>query len=120
MRLWLALMLMAACAGKAGKLFVAGDQHALRERDQAARPSSPEAPPILLVALDGVSRSMLYDMLRAGELPHLAELLGGDSLTHADLDDRLLSTMPSTTMAAWVSALTGLGPAETGVTGNEY
>ena len=34
-------------------------------------------PPILLVAFDGVDRALLYDLPRKGELPHLAELLGG-------------------------------------------
>ena len=74
----------------------------------------------MLVALDGVSRNLLYDMLRAGELPNLAALVGGDGLAHAHLDGSLLSTLPSTTMAAWVSALTGVGPADHGVVGNEY
>jgi predicted AlkP superfamily pyrophosphatase or phosphodiesterase len=56
----------------------------------------------------------------AGELPNLTALLGGDDLAHAYFDDTLLSTMPSTTMAAWTSAFTGVGPAEHGVTGNEF
>lgn len=74
----------------------------------------------MVVALDGVSRPLLYEMLRGGELPNLAELVGGDHLAHAHLDDTLLSTLPSTTMPAWVSAMTGVNPADHGVTGNEY
>jgi hypothetical protein len=74
----------------------------------------------MIVALDGVSRPLLYDMLRAGELPNLAQLVGGDHFAHAHFDETFLSTLPSTTMAAWVSALTGVGPADHGVTGNEY
>ena len=73
-----------------------------------------------MLALDGISRGQLYEMVRAGELPNLAALLGGDRLSHAYFDDSLLSTLPSTTMAAWVTAFTGMTPAEHGVTGNEY
>ncbi|MEO8552493.1 MAG: alkaline phosphatase family protein [Kofleriaceae bacterium] len=92
----------------------------LRTRPEGARPSSPDAPPLLVLALDGVGRDLLYDMLRKGELPSFEALLGGDHLGHAYLDEHMLSTMPSTTMAAWVTAMTGVTPAEHGVTGNEY
>src|SRR5947199_103653 len=76
--------------------------------------------PFLLALSLVACRAQLYQMLRAGELPHLEALLGGEHLAHAYLDDTLLSTLPSTTMAAWVTALTGVTPAEHGVTGNEY
>ena len=120
MRTAIALLVIAACASKAGDLVANGDEHPLRMRDSRARASSPDAPPILIFALDGISREILYDMLRAGELPNFAELLGGADLAHAHLDDAFVSTMPSTTMAAWVSAMTGVGPADHGVAGNEY
>ena len=120
MRFAIALLVLTACGSKVAALVVAGDQQQLRVRDRAARPSSPDKPPILIVALDGISRSLLYDMLRGGELPHLEQLVGGDHLAHAYMDDTMLSTLPSTTMPAWVSALTGVGPAEHGVVGNEY
>jgi hypothetical protein len=73
-----------------------------------------------VLALDGVSRDLLYGMVRAGDLPNMAMLLGGDHLEHAYFEPSFLSTMPSTTMDAWVAAMTGKPPAETGVTGNEY
>ncbi len=116
MRTALALLVVAACGSKVGKLVASGDELPLRP----AHASSPAAPPVMILALDGVSRSLLYDMLRAGELPNLDVLIGGDHLAHAHLDDTFLSTFPSTTMAAWVSALTGVGPADHGVTGNEF
>jgi len=116
----LAIVALAACAGKAGELAVSGDDHALRPTAPRLRPSSPEKPPILLLAFDGLSRSLLYQMLRAGELPNLAQLVGSDGFAHAHFDDSLLSTLPSTTMAAWATAMTGVGPADHGVTGNEY
>ncbi|MEP6859053.1 MAG: alkaline phosphatase family protein [Deltaproteobacteria bacterium] len=110
-----------SCAGKVVKLVAGGSDQELRTRpDAGARSSQRHEPPILVLALDGVSRRLLYDMLRAGELPSFEQLFGGDHLAHAYLDDSLLSTLPSTTMAAWVTAMTGVTPAVHGVTGNEY
>ncbi|HEY5946601.1 MAG TPA: alkaline phosphatase family protein [Kofleriaceae bacterium] len=107
-------------AAKVGTLVVTGDDKTVRKRPPHARPSSPGSPQVLLIALDGVSRDMLYDLLRHNKLPNLAALLGGDQLAHAYLDDTFLSNLPSTTMPAWVSAQTGVGAAESGVTGNEF
>ena len=112
---------VASSSCKPVQLVIQGDHRDLRNGVPRTRPSSPDAPPILVLALDGVSRPLLYEMLRAGKLPNLARLLGGDKkLGHAYLDDHFLSTMPSTTMAAWSSMFTGVGPAHHGVTGNEY
>ena len=113
---------LTGCAGWQGiKLLVAGDNVELRE------PPEPDAanaarPDILLLALDGVGRDLLYDMLRDGELPELARLLGGSdgNFEHAWFDDRLTSTLPSSTGVAWATAITGRTPAEHGVVGNEY
>ena len=105
------------------KLIAAGDERTLRKRPDHSPESSPDKPALLYLAFDGVNRDQLYAMLRAGELPQLANLLGGaegGKLVHAHMDDRLLSTMPSSTMPAWVTTMTGLPPAEHGVTGNEY
>ena len=111
-------------APKAAKLVVKGDERQLRERAPGTPESSPEKPPILYLALDGVGRDLLYDMLRKGKLPNLAILLGGagagGELPHAHLDEHLLSTLPSSTMAAWATTMTGVGPAEHGITGNEF
>jgi hypothetical protein len=70
-----------------------------------------------------VGRDILYESLRKGEMPELASLLGGGKggrFPHAYLDESLIATLPSTTMAAWVTAFTGVGPAYHGVTGNEF
>jgi hypothetical protein len=104
-------------------LIAAGSERDLRKRPPNARERSPERPAILYLPFDGVGRNVLYSMLRAGELPELARLLGGienGKLAHAHLDDRLLSTLPSSTMAAWVTTMTGVPPGEHGVTGNEF
>jgi predicted AlkP superfamily pyrophosphatase or phosphodiesterase len=105
---------------KMAQLAMEGRAKTVTERAPGARPSSPGSTQILLVAFDGVSRELLYKLLREGKLPNLATLLGGDRLAHAYLDDTFLSNLPSTTMPAWVSVQTGFGAAETGVTGNEY
>jgi predicted AlkP superfamily pyrophosphatase or phosphodiesterase len=119
----LTLVLTTACGGapkKALEVVLEGESRNLRERSQEAPQNAPQTPPLLFLAFDGVSRDLLYDMLRKGELPNLAALLGGDDLKHAHLDETVLSTLPSSTMAAWATMMTGLTPAEHGVTGNEY
>jgi hypothetical protein len=111
------------CAHQAAKLVAAGDERDLRKREEGAPSSSADKPPILFLAFDGIGRELLYDMLRKGELPNFAALLGGaegGKLPHAHLEETMLSTLPSSTMAAWVTTLTGVPPAEHGVTGNEY
>ncbi|HEY5243229.1 MAG TPA: alkaline phosphatase family protein [Polyangiaceae bacterium] len=114
---------LTGCAAKELKLITEGPTHVLRTRPAGSPPSSPGHAPILVLAFDGVGRGILYDALRQGEMPRLANLLGGTDgsrFPHAYFDDTLLATLPSTTMAAWVTAFTGVGPAHHGVTGNEF
>src|SRR5262245_48385314 len=66
-----------AAAGNVLQIATAGDSRMLRERPEAAPPSSPSRPALLLLALDGVDRDLLYDLLRRGELPGFAALLSG-------------------------------------------
>jgi predicted AlkP superfamily pyrophosphatase or phosphodiesterase len=107
-------------AMKVGTLVAAGDSLTERTRPPGTAPSSPASPQVMLLAFDGVSRDLLYDLLRAGKLPNLTALLGGDGLAHAHLNEHLLSNLPSTTMPAWTSTLTGVGAAEHGVPNNEF
>src|SRR4051812_4500390 len=107
MRFMPSLVLVAAltgCSANAAKLVAGGSDQKLRERPDGAPKTSPQPPPIVVLALDGVSRDLIYDMIRHGQLPRIAELLGGDNLEHAYFDPSFLSTMPSTTMDAWVAA----------------
>jgi predicted AlkP superfamily pyrophosphatase or phosphodiesterase len=118
-----AALATAGCtAAKVTKLVFGGDSRELRVRAEGVAPSSPTHPPILVLAFDGVDRALLYDAIRKGEMPELAKLLGEDhgKFSHAYFDDAMLSTLPSSTMAAWVTAFTGVGPAYHGVTGNEF
>ena len=109
---------------KVAELVGRGQSRELRERADDQAPSSPLANNKLLILLfDGIDRDMLYDMLRRGELPALAALLadnGTYTFPRAHFDDRMVATLPSSTMAAWTTTITGLPPAIHGVTGNEF
>ncbi len=122
------LFSLSACAiWEGAKLIVQGDNIDLREsadeiESREAKPEIADYPDILLIAMDGVDRYLLYEMLKAGELPELAALLGGaaDDYPHAHFDQRLLSTIPSSTSIAWATMLTGVQPGVHGVIGNEW
>src|SRR4051794_5196787 len=83
-------------ATRLGDVVVNGEARELRQRGKEAPESSPDKPALLLLALDGVDRSLIYALLRGGELPNLSALLGGDhgKFPHAHLDEKLLSTLP--------------------------
>lgn len=102
-------------------LLATGDDKDLRDAEGA--PARAGESSVLVIALDGVDRELLYPMLRRGELPHLADLLGGlgqGALPHAYLDDTALAPLPTTTMTSWATIFTGEVPARHGVAGNEY
>ena len=79
---------------------------------------------VLIIALDGVGDGALHAALAAGRLPSLARLLGPSTgartYRHGYAPPDVLTTLPSTTMAAWATVVTGAPPAETGVPGNEW
>ena len=111
------------CLAKEVKLLTGGAIHELRKRPEGTPPNSPSHAPILVLGLDGVGRDILYEALHKGEMPALASLLGGGEgkrFPHAYLEESLISTLPSTTLAAWVTTFTGVGPAHHGVAGNEF
>src|SRR5687768_14453158 len=113
-----ALSLPLGCGGtQAAELLVTGSSKDIHERPDDAPPNSPKRPGLLVLALDGVGRDLLYDMLKQGELPELARLLGGNGagFSHAHFDKTFLSTLPSSTAVAWVTAFTGAPPAEHGL-----
>ncbi len=122
--LLLACIALPGCAAtvKTAQLILTDTERTLRKREPGAAASSPGHPPILFLPFDGVNRDLLYDMLRAGELPKLTDLLAGEgkNFPHAYFDETLLSTMPSSTMAAWTTTVTGTPPSEHGITGNEF
>ena len=109
---------------KVAQLVGQGRARELRERGDDQPASSPLTNNKLLILLfDGIDRDTLYSMLREGQLPALAALLsdnGTYTFPHAHFDDRMIATLPSSTMAAWTTTITGLPPAIHGVTGNEF
>jgi hypothetical protein len=114
---------LGGCSLDALELAGPTDQRVLIERAPTAPPRSDGRPRLLVLALDGVDRALLYDLLRAGALPELEALLGGRDGTafpHAVLADGLLATLPASTVPAWVTAFTGLPPAVHGIPGNEF
>jgi hypothetical protein len=91
--------------------------------EKAHRCVAGNRPPLLIVALDGVERQLLYPMLERDELPELARLLGGTehgTFPHAYFDHRVVATFPSITGAGFAAAFTGQPPAENGVVGDEF
>jgi hypothetical protein len=103
------------------ELFTQGEQKLLQPEASLAK-TDDGLRELLVLAVDGIDRGLLYDMLRRGELPGLAALLAAKDgqFPHAHFDETLLSTLPSSTLAAWASVFTGEPPARHGVTGNEY
>lgn len=107
---------------KTAQLVFTDTEREVRDRPESAPANSPAHPPILFLPFDGVNRDLLYSMLREGELPQLTDLLSGEGkkFPHSYFEDSLISTMPSSTMAAWATVVSGVPPAEHGVAGNEY
>jgi hypothetical protein len=105
----------------------AGEGRVVDLREEATLPSaSPDASPdprpgVLLIAIDGVDRDLLYDMLREGDLPRIADALGfAAEGGHAHLEPSLVSSLPSSTAVAWATVLTGVDPGRHGIVGNEF
>ena len=85
---------LSGCVWQAAKFWVAGDEIKLREPAPAGS-SAADKPKLLIVAIDGIDRHLLYDSLRRGELPEMARLLGDDGsggFAHAYFDETLEST----------------------------
>lgn len=105
-------------------IHLAAEGNARELRGAATRPATERRPGLLVIALDGVPRRTLYDLLHRGRLPGLARLLGGTSdggaLPHAHLDETLLATLPSSTLVSWATTFTGVPPAQHGISGNEF
>jgi hypothetical protein len=78
---------------------------------------------VLVFALDGVGEDELLQAIRSGRARRMAALLGTDAsgaFTSGHAVPGVLSVLPSTTLAAWVSVFTGEPPARSGVPGNEW
>jgi hypothetical protein len=114
---------LALTVPEAYQLLAHGETRTLRPASEARSGLTERRPDLLILAIDGVERDLLYPMLERGELPGMALLLGGQlgrDFRHAHLDRRILATMPSSTMPAWATIFTGQPPSRHGVTGNEF
>ena len=117
-----ALGVVAILSPRALRLLWRGDVRELRPGARHERRTPSQRPRLLVLALDGVDRALLYELLRDGSLPRFAAILGGRQGTrfpHACLYDRLVTVLPSTTIAAWTTVFTGTPPGVHGITGNE-
>jgi predicted AlkP superfamily pyrophosphatase or phosphodiesterase len=108
-------------AGKLVKMTAIGRSRELRaERDTTAAATRPG---LLIIALDGMKRDVLYDLLHTGALPGLTALLGGRTggdFPHAYFDRSMIAGLPSITIVGWSSIFSGEPPAANGITGNEF
>jgi hypothetical protein len=105
------------------KVIAHGESRRLRDEHGPRSALTEQRPDLLIIAIDGIDRDLLYGMLRRGELPGLQRFLGprrGGEFLHAHLDDSVLSVLPSSTIPAWTSLFTGVSPARHGVAGNEF
>lgn len=108
---------------RAAKLVAIGDSRELREQPEETGPRPPSGMPLLILALDGVGRRPLYELLREGRLPGLERLLGGRTgrrFEHAYFDPGVLAPFPAVTLVGWSTIFTGERPAATGIPGNEF
>lgn len=127
-RLTAPLLLVTGCAllsqsKEVAELAVQGESRDLPTAHAQRSALTERRPDLFVIGIDGVDRDLLYQMLRAGQLPNLARLIGGRTgggFPHADLDDRVLSTLPSNTLTAWAAFFTGTTPARNGIASNEF
>lgn len=112
------LGILVSCTS-ATRLVLNGDE---RERQPVRAPRGP--PYVLIFALDGVNHDQMMEALRSGKMPKVSALLGAPRengiYEHGDAVPNAVSILPSTTVAAWSSIFTGVGPALDGVPGNEW
>ena len=103
---------------EAAETLVQGDETDLRDELRPIRGTTR----VIILGFDGVGYEALNEALGSGSMPRLARALGsGDdgSFEHAFSHPKVLSILPSTTVASWTTIFTGEGPARSGVTGNE-
>jgi predicted AlkP superfamily pyrophosphatase or phosphodiesterase len=103
-------------------LAVSGESRDLRDGKTPRSALTERRSRLLVIAIDGVERALLYDMLRTGELPGLSALVGGTGgggFPHAAFAEDVLAVLPSSTIPGWASLFTGVPPAVHGLVNNE-
>ena len=107
--------------GEVAELFATGGTKPLRDELRPIRGTTRA----IVFAIDGLGLDDMDRALREGRMPRTAALLGPPSGTsgvfaHAYGAREVLSILPSTTLAAWAAAFTGVPAGENGVPGNEW
>jgi hypothetical protein len=73
----------------------------------------------LLIDIDGLRPDVFQQALDAGQIPHLAKLLGGQGLERGWIQP-LLAPAPSITFTSQASLFTGAHPTQHGIPGNQF
>jgi hypothetical protein len=124
----LAAALLVSCEPRCGSVppdeavqtLLDGDRRLLRDPPRPIRGERR----VVVLALDGIGQDAFAEALAGGAMPHVRALFGaslGDGRFENGFIARGVTTvLPSITLSAWTSTMTGLPPAETGVPGNEW
>jgi len=112
--------LLAACTPLGRLIFRQGTEQ-LKPVEAAPLP---QAPHVLIFALDGVGYDQFTEATKPGASPNVDALFGkpiGNGLfEHGYSIPNAMSVLPSTTIDAWTATFTGAPPAFNGITGNEW
>jgi len=116
----LLLLLQGSCSMILDTLRTGGE----KQLPTAVQITSKPGPRVIIFALDGTAPDQLLQLIRSGQAPNLAALLGKDRgsglFEHGYAAPRAWSILPSSTIAAWAATFTGTPPAANGVTGDEW
>lgn len=74
---------------------------------------------VIMLNIDGLRTDVFTQALRAGKIPNLAGLVGGEEFQKG-LQVEMVSTAPSITFCCQASIVTGAHPRDHGITGNQF
>jgi len=115
----LLLLLLWSCSLILDTLRTGGE----KELPTAVQIASKPGTRVIIFALDGTAPDELMRLIRSGEAPNLAALLGkdrGSGLFEHGYAPRAWSILPSSTIAAWAATFTGVPPGQNGIMGDEW
>jgi predicted AlkP superfamily pyrophosphatase or phosphodiesterase len=112
----LLLLLLWSCSLILDTLRTGGE----KELPTAVQIASKPGTRVIIFALDGTAPDELMRLIRSGDAPNLAALLGKDSGSGLFEHGYVPSILPSSTIAAWAATFTGVPPAQNGIMGDEW
>jgi hypothetical protein len=120
----LTLSIIEACAFVAKTVTTGGERPVLHPVVTAAKAPPAVGSRVIVFCLDGAGYPQLMEAIRSGKAPHIAALLGKERgngvFEHGYSAPRVLSVLPSSTVADWAATFTGKPPAQNGVPGDEW